>query len=535
VASLPKAVLFRHTHAARLGAVLLAGLLLRLPTFSRPFLSTDESVYGATADAMRRGAVLYRDIVDHKPPAIYDVFLASFELLGPYHTQLAHLLVIVAALLIGLALSRAAVRTTSDTRSGWMAALLFVVFSTTMPDFDALAANCELFLLAAQAAAFAWLLDGLGGRGGQSRRTLFGVGVLTGVAVAFKYQGATFLAVVGGTLALEVWWRRRTVLGALAGLAVTLAGCAIVPAVYIARAWLGGGLDAMWFWFRFNFVYLDAGPRGLAALRLGLLRTALLGAAAFLPYAFGLTGTWRTIREWWRRGTARPDRPEPEPELAARALAVIWLASSVIALVAGFRFFGHYFHLVLPALCVLAAGPLLAFWDRFGRLRPAITLLLVAPALAALAVSTVLRTTVVGRFDPKPPYATVAARLQEISSPDDTIFVWGHSTELYVLAERQTGTRFSFCDYLTGASPGTRTATALADPSPNVVASAWKMLFDDLARRRPRFLVDPTPAGWDGYGLFPLARYPRLYAYVRAHYVERDHVGGVVIYERSAR
>jgi hypothetical protein len=533
VVSLPKAVFFRHAHAVILGAVLLAGLVLRLPTFGRPFLSTDESVYGTTADAMRRGAVLYRDIVDHKPPAIYDVYLASFRLLGPYHTGLAHLLVVVAALLIALALARASSRMTSDPRAGWMAALLWVVFSTTMPDFDALAANEELFLLAAQALAFAWILDGLAGRGVQSRRALFGAGVLTGVAVAFKFQGATFLAVIGGVLTLEVWWRRRTVAGALAAFAVALAGCAVVPAFYVARAWWDGGLGAMWFWFRFNGIYLDAGPSGLAALRLGLLRTTLLGAAAFLPYAFGLTGTWRTVREWWRRGTTRLERQGPE--LASRALAVVWLASSVIALVAGFRFFGHYFHLVLPALCLLAAGPLLAFWDRFARLRPVIVLALVVPALGALAVSTVLRATVVGHFDPKPPYQTVADRLRKISRPDDAIFVWGHSTEIYVMAQRQPGTRFSFCDYLTGTSPGTLSATGMADPTPNVVGPAWDMLFEDLDRRRPRFFLDPSPAGWDGYRRFPLSRYPRLQAYVRTHYAERDEVAGVTIYERRER
>lgn len=250
-------------------------------------------------------------------------------------------------------------------------------------------------------------------------------------------------------------------------------------------------------------------------------------------YAFGLTGTWRTVREWWRRGTARLERPGPE--LAARALTVVWLASSVIALVAGFRFFGHYFHLVLPALCLLAAGPLLAFWDRFARLRPVIVLALVVPALAALAVSTVLRAAVVGHFDPKPPYATVADRLREISRPDDSIFVWGHSTEIYVMAQRPPGTRFLFCDYLTGTSPGTLSATGMADPTPNVVGSAWNMLFDDLERRRPRFFIDPSPAGWDGYRLFPLTRYPRLQAYVRKHYMERDVVAGVIIYERSER
>jgi 4-amino-4-deoxy-L-arabinose transferase-like glycosyltransferase len=509
--------------------VLLTGLALRLPTFGRTLLSSDEASYATVAEAMQRGAVLYQGTVDHKPPAIYDVYLASFRVLGPYNTQLAHLLVVLSVLLTAFALSRAAGRLWGDARAGWVTALLFVVFSTTMADFDALAANGELFLLAPQAVAFAWLAGGLTRGGRQRWRTLFGVGVLTGVAVAFKYQGATFLAVVAVALLLEVVARRRTLAAALAGLVVALAGCLVVPAAYVARAWLNGGLADMWFWFCYNFLYIDAGPRGLEALRLGLVRTSLIATAAFLPYAFGLTGCWRTIRDWRRWGLAGAGRRE----LAARTLAVVWLAASVVALLPGRRFFGHYFHLVLPALCLLATGPLLEFRDRFRRLRPAVVMLVLVPAAVALAVSTVLHGAVMDRLDPQPPYEEVAARLREVSGPNDSVFIWGHSVEVYVLARRTTGTRFIFCDYLTGTSPGTRSQTGLDDPTPNVVRPAWDMLFDDLDRRQPRFLVDVAPAAWNGYDRFPLSRYPRLDTYVRAHYRERDRVAGVIIYERN--
>ena len=514
-----------------LGLVLLTGLALRLPTFGRALLSSDEAAYATMAEAMQRGAVLYRDTVDHKPPAIFDVYLASFRVLGPYNTQLAHLLVVLAVLLTAFALSRAAGWLWGDRRAGWVTALLFVVFSTTLPDFDALAANCELFLLAAQTVAFAWLAGGLARGGGQRWRTLFGVGVLTGVAVAFKYQGATFLAVAGVALVLEASSRRRTIASALAGLLMTLAGCLVVPAVYVVRAWLNGGLADMWFWFRYNFTYIDAGPGGLEALRLGLVRTALIATAAFLPYAFGPIGCWRTIREWRRWGPAGASRPE----LAARTLAVVWLAASIVALVPGRRFFGHYFLLVLPALCLLSTGPLLAFWDRSRRLRPVVALLVVVPAAVALVVSTALHGAVMDRLDPQPPYEKVAARLRQLSGPDDPVFIWGHSVAVYFLARRTTGTRFLICDYLTGTSPGTRSQYGLEDPTPNVVQPAWDLLFDDLNRRQPPLLVDLAPAGWNGYDRFPLSRYPRLDAYVRAHYRERDRVAGAVIYERSRK
>ena len=58
------------------------------------------------------------------------------------------------------------------------------------------------------------------------------------------------------------------------------------------------------------------------------------------------------------------------------------------------------------------------------------------------------------------------------------------------------------------------------------------MLFDDLERRRPALFVDAAAAGWDGYGKYPLARYPRLRAYVDQHYRPVEVRAGVVLYRR---
>ena len=42
----------------------------------------------------------------------------------------------------------------------------------------------------------------------------------------------------------------------------------------------------------------------------------------------------------------------------------------------------------------------------------------------------------------------------------------------------------------------------------------------------------PAAAGWDGYAKYPLARYPRLRAYVDQHYRPTDVRAGVVLYRR---
>jgi hypothetical protein len=58
------------------------------------------------------------------------------------------------------------------------------------------------------------------------------------------------------------------------------------------------------------------------------------------------------------------------------------------------------------------------------------------------------------------------------------------------------------------------------------------MLLSDLDRRRPALFVDAAAAGWDGYDKFPLARYPRLRAYVDQNYRQVDVRAGVVLYRR---
>ena len=59
-------------------AIFVLGVVLRVPTFCRALLSDDEAIYAVTADALGRGDLLYRDVVDHKPPLIYHVYQAGF-------------------------------------------------------------------------------------------------------------------------------------------------------------------------------------------------------------------------------------------------------------------------------------------------------------------------------------------------------------------------------------------------------------------------------------------------------------------------
>jgi hypothetical protein len=514
-------------------ATFVLGAVLRLPTFARPLLSDDEAIYAATADAVTRGDKLYRDVVDHKPPFIYHVYQAGFAVFGRYGTHGAHAFVILSVLLTAgllFAIKAREIGASGGGRVALAAAALFLIFSTTWHDYDALGANCELFVLAPQALAAWLLLRDLRGpaSGARGAGIHLAVGALIGASALFKYQGLTFL---GASIGLLAWWallERAAWSWVVPRAFCHVAGALAIPALYLAWCAAAGNATAAVYWFKFNFSYVGAGLTGTAALARGGRRLLLIGGAALVPYALGIAAAVRAATAMARalRG-ARTEAPSPSV-----VLALLWLATSAIAVTAGGRFFGHYFHLVLPPLCLLAAPAFVRLWDRGWSRRAPLIALCALPALAFFALTTVARPIAAAIDEREPRYEEVAARIDALTAPDERIFVWGNSPQLYVLARRPMGARFSFCNYMTGESPGTPTETGQKNADANQLPASWDMLFADLDQRRPALFVDAAAAGWDGYDKFPLARYPRLRAYVLAHYRSVEVQDGVVLYRR---
>jgi hypothetical protein len=528
-----------RTFKAFVLATFVLGILVRLPTFGRPLLSDDEAIYAATADAVMRGDLLYRDVVDHKPPLIYHVYQAGFALLGRYNTHGAHALVILSVLVTaGFLFAMKWREGATDAKGASLAAAgLFLLFSTTWHDYDALAANCELFLLAPQAAAAWLLLRDLRGpsRGVRALANHLAVGVLIGTSALFKYQGLTFL---GASMGILIWWSilGRASWARVAGMSLCHVAGALIPAtLYLAWCAAAGNAAATVYWFKFNLSYVGAGLTGLQAVARGLLRTGLIGGVALVPYGLGLAAALATAAGMGRvlrgrlRGAEAFDTYAPPPSVV---LGLFWFATSALAVATGGRFFGHYFHLILAPLCLLAAPAFCRLWSKGRAYRVLLALLCVLPACFFFGLATIGRPLASALDEREPPYDDVAARIAAITGPADRIFVWGNSPQLYVLARRPMGTRFSFCNYMTGESPGTPTETGQWNADANQWPAAWDMLFADLEQRRPALFVDAAAAGWDGYDKFPLARYPRLAAYVDQHYRPAEMRAGVVLYRR---
>jgi len=478
-------------------ALLLLALCVSLRAVSlfRPCLSDDEATYCVVGREMLTGHALYRDVVDHKPPLIYVVNAATQAIGGPTGGQfLLHVLLIFVVWATAMILGKIA--RCFDTEP-WVAALLYVVFTTTLVDTDSIAANCELFMMLPLCGSVLAFL----------RREWWAAlvtGLLVGCAMLFKYQAGIQLPLYG--LALIVRYRRDV--AAIGLRAVLLAAGTVVP-ISLAVGWLhhAGAWPWAWFWFRFNFSYIDAGGK-LAMAKQMALRVGLVAIAALPLYACTVAAV-RARRRWFLLG---------------------WLAASVLAVMVGGRFFGHYFHQITAPLAVIAA-PAAERW--LARSRVTFAAALAVPAVIFFGLAAFHDAVMRAAGEPDPDYGSVVAWLDAHAPRGESLCIWGNSPVLYFEAERPLGCRFVFANYLTGLSPATPTQTdPRADSGKNVVPQAWDMLEADLAARQPMFIVDGSPGNVGFYAKYPPEAYPRLARILTCRYQPEAIVAGMRIFGR---
>ena len=481
---------------------------LRAMSLVRPCLSDDEAIYATVARDMLTGHELYRDVVDHKPPGVYIVYAATQAIGGPIGGMaLLHLLLIGAVFATGLLLARI-VRLHwpgTDPRAPAAAAVLWIAYTTTLVDVDALAANCELFMMLPLVGAVAVFLDARGRLGEHAL-----VGILIGAACLLKYQAGIQLPLFA---AVMLFGRGEGGLGRRLACIVAI-GVGFAAAIGFAVCWLwrGGGLDAAVFWLKFNFAYIEAGTSWCELAQRLMVRGGLVVGSAALLYVLGGAAVVAARRDPFVR------------------FMTGWLLVSGVAVFVGGRFFGHYFHQLTAPLAILAAPATVRLWQCR---RALVTAAIAVPAACYLVLGALHDTVMAAYGEPDPDYASVVAWLD--ARGDGALCVWGNSPVLYFEADRPLGCRFVFANYLTGASPATATQIdAAVDASRYIVREAWPMLERDLAERQPRFIVDGSPGDIAFYGKHPPWKFPRLTRILDCAYDAVAEVAGMRIYERRA-
>lgn len=318
-------------------------LLLRLPFIAEP-LSQDEGIYSCVAARLAHGDVLYRDLIDNKPPGIFYLYRSVYQLFGwsapalRWFTAFFGLLSTLAVFLLG--------RRCRDERAGLLAALFFAVFSGGV-FVEGAGSNTEVYMVLPLLLALLAFFSG----------ALFWAGLLSGLALLFKPVAVFPLLVL---LGFACWsggkpgWRRP---------ALFLAGSAGLPLLTLLYFWSQGAGEGF---INCNLFY----SLGMVNPRLGyfLFKTVYLmlfeNSVLWLLAALGLCLAFKE-----------------------RLLLAAWtLAALAGAFAAGYSF-GHYYLPLIPGLSLLA-GIAVAGWPElkiarrgraaFGVLLAALTLLIVA-------------------------------------------------------------------------------------------------------------------------------------------------------------
>jgi 4-amino-4-deoxy-L-arabinose transferase-like glycosyltransferase len=487
--------------------LLLAAIaLLRAPGLVFGVLDIDESDLVVAARAMADGGVPYVDFVEKKPPLLY-LFYWPAAVFG-WHMWPIQLLAILWTFATAWVVGRAARLVTSSPEAGAAAAWLTGLASAC----NVLSVNAEL-LLNLPAAAAMWCF--LRAEHGGSRRNDVLAGFFVAFASLFKHQAGIGLVAIEATL---LWQSIALSRGPLLARHAAVLGGFVVPWAATALVYAAlGHLDAFLEWnVARNFLYSSVGV-GSALARFGEALALSVVAAAPLLW-------WRAIAE-----LARGPRRDVTRFFLLVSVWATWIPVSL-----GLRFYTHYFLQFVPALALLAAPYVAALVGRWPSLRRGARAgFVVALALPVVAYTAYAITRGVLEKYPaqEPKTRALAAWLRAHTPLEAKLFVWGHYTPIYYLAERGMGTRY----YNTSTHVGDFDPAHLPpgfDLSPHRSHRDIQATVQDLEVRRPEYVVDTAPADIHAWSRVPLAVVPEIASYVSSRYEEVARAAGAIVYRR---
>ena len=351
-----------------LSLVTVSALALRIPTTAEP-LGIDQGLFASAARGLARGMVLYRDVWDQKPPAIFLTYRAAFSWLGWTSSTIAWLDLLASAATTAFVFAIA--RRHGGAVAGAVAAALFAAL--TMPSWlyrngGILERSVpEVFIMLAMATAV-WLASGLRERASIARAA--GLGACVGIAMVFKPNAGVYLPAL---LAWVFVYQAGTFRDFVRTFVVASAAILVAPILTFLWLWATGALPETWTALvTFNRFYVSGGftAGGYArafADAVGLrVKTEPLWIAGAIGTAVVI---WDLIR------VRRID--------AFAALAVAWGAGAALTIATnGIFLFNTYFIQALAPLALLATWLLAAGVSRTAIHRVA--------AIAAMALMTLV-------------------------------------------------------------------------------------------------------------------------------------------------
>jgi hypothetical protein len=493
----------REFRFAWLGIILLT-VAIRLPSLLHPQPIDSEAMYSVVANEIVDGGRPYADAVERKPPLLFWTYAAVFKIAGKFNWKALHIVALVWTLcaMAGLYVIG---RELFNRNTGLIAALLYGVFQPWWTwknlTFDA-EMLMNLPIIWAWAIAFRRSFSRL-------RSELFLAGALLGVAFLLKQPAAIAAVPLGIYLLLPSYRASRSLTrinSIMQATMLTLGFFAVLGLVSIVL-WKQGILRDAFYW---TITDHDV-PH--VFWRKGIVNTlTFLGAC--LPLVIGAITACRDKSGIWAGRTAE------------RTALFGLLAASAIGAAAGARFYPHYYVQLIPPLALLAAPCYARLWSRTIQpphwlLRPAVTYAWLALTVIAFSIKHWTG------LAPRRIQSEAGRYLSTHSSPDDRIFVWGQTLEIYLDAHRRPACRYITTFPLTGyvfggPIPG-------FDTRGRILPGAWSTLEQDFARHPPTYIVDVQSDPKSAQ--YPVKNFPILAKLLAGRYQPVAHTAEGVIYQ----
>lgn len=516
---LPSAVWWRSLAPWVLLTLLVVAL--RAPGFVWEVLNIDESDSYLYGQSLAEGGQAYISFVEKKPPFVYGFFAALIGV-GAEDLRLIRVVTAFWVLLGCMVVRHTALLAGLGPRAAWLGAFVFGAFSSNIT----VATDCET-LMNLPVVCAAWLtLRGLHEPGSASlRRICFDglAGAAAAVAVGFKHQAAMALIALVGFHITRKGTRRR------ASLIATVVGFALVVGVSSSWFWATGRWEPFLEWnVTRNLAYTrEASPFDWTRLVVAVGLYGLANGVVFLGMGVSVLRALVGRRRLVLTHSSGSDE--------TMALLALWLYGTAwMGVVAGGRFYTHYFLQLVPGAALLAA----AFWHLSTNAAMAaqwrfVAVGLLCAAAAGFGGNTWARGLFKKNFPSQDPQAVEIAKwLREHTTSTDRVYVWGYFNPVYYLAQRRPASRFVNPSPIVGDFDPLHIPPDF-DARPFVRADDAEVLIQDIEATSCAVFVDTAPSDLHGWSRFPLAAVPTLDRYVRKAYVVETVVAGAAIYRRQ--
>ncbi len=405
--------------------------LLRKNQISIPLIS-DEGEYAYEARLLTQGGLPYQDAYNQKPPLVFFLYRLAY---GFSQNPLApRVLDFIFACLTMVFLFLLTPETWS-LASRLASPAVFAVISST-PLADLFSANCEMFLVLFNAASI-WTLV----KFWKSPRHLFWAflsGLFCGLAFMTKQTVFWFIL---GLIPFFIWTYQRP--KALKQTGLFGAGVLLPPLAFVFYFWIRGDLRPF-----MAEAFLNNGRY------IGII--SHLGMGAIFQHVVLWWGGW------YGKKVILPDWPiwglcfyalsvlQINEENRFGVLATLWLGTSFMGAMTGLFLFPHYFFTVYPPLSILAAQGVQCLKEKYQLSSRSLGFLILTACLYPIFIQSrayfeesplELSKTL---LYPNPLFESklIAQEIQEQTSPEEKIYVFGSEPEIYIYSERKAATPY---------------------------------------------------------------------------------------------